>query len=282
MAKSNLKSNLIKDLLPLYAEDLLSDESKKFVEENISTYPEYEKQLKDMKKEIQIKDKYQGPLKFLFKSINREKKSYGFAIAIFVLSILIVIFSFLTKPTYFTDDGNLYHVTEVDDQIFIIFNEKVSQAFVDDSGEIKLITAYSRPIDKIISYNKVVLVFNSNESLAYTGYDNEPVANIKNFDNENSGMLVLPRLLLNGLNSLALIFFVIGLIALILLKLDKSYYIYILGLPLSYLAGLISIKGFSLSYETYSLSRELIFICLLSLAYYMLIIAIYNIKKNKL
>ena len=56
------KCEIIKDLLPLYEENLLSEESKTFVEDHLKTCPDCENLLKD---QIQIETKEAKRLDFV-------------------------------------------------------------------------------------------------------------------------------------------------------------------------------------------------------------------------
>lgn len=56
--------DIVKDLLPLYKENLLSEESVKFVEDHLKSCPKCKKQLTD---EIEFENKNTKPLVFVEK-----------------------------------------------------------------------------------------------------------------------------------------------------------------------------------------------------------------------
>ena len=65
------KCEIIKDLLPLYEENLLSEESKTFVEDHLKTCPECKNLLKE---DIEIENKNTKPLDFVEKRIKKETR----------------------------------------------------------------------------------------------------------------------------------------------------------------------------------------------------------------
>lgn len=105
-----MKSEKIaEDLLNLYAEELLNEESKEFVEENLSKSEELREKLRQIKEDkIDVKNSNPMSLDFVAKRVKQDKKSYGLLITSLVVSILLIGFSFLTKPIHYEDDGNLY------------------------------------------------------------------------------------------------------------------------------------------------------------------------------
>lgn len=120
-----MKSEKIaEDLLNLYAEGLLNEESKEFVEENLSKSEELREKLRQIKEDkIDLENNNPMSLDFVAKRIKQDKKSYGLLITSLVVSILLIGFSFLTKPIHYEDDGNLYTVTNAGNQIFINFKK---------------------------------------------------------------------------------------------------------------------------------------------------------------
>lgn len=99
--------------------------------------------------------------------------------------------------------------------------------------------------------------------------------------------MILPRLALNIYMGLAMtLTLAAGLFLLILKFIFKrnikiKHFIYIPGLPLSYVLASISIMGPG-SAATFNMARDFIYICLLAMAYYLLFVSLYKLKSNRL
>lgn len=92
------KCNVIKDLLPLYVDNVCSSDSKEMVEEHLKTCPDCQKELEFFKgmdfKEVEKKEKKEFQL--FSKSINRKmykKVVIGAVVGAFVLGMIGFVFS---------------------------------------------------------------------------------------------------------------------------------------------------------------------------------------------
>ncbi|HEY5583986.1 MAG TPA: zf-HC2 domain-containing protein [Ruminiclostridium sp.] len=86
----NVKCNVIRDLLPLYTDELLSDDSKELIEKHIKDCDECSNTLKLMKEEIEIIDKAK-----LEKNIKSQKPFRKLKKNIIILSVFLIILSLL-------------------------------------------------------------------------------------------------------------------------------------------------------------------------------------------
>ena len=68
--------NIVKDLIPLYKENLLSEESKTFVEDHLKSCPECENLFKD---KIELEKSESKPLDFVEKRIKKESRYFTLA-----------------------------------------------------------------------------------------------------------------------------------------------------------------------------------------------------------
>lgn len=288
------KCNIISDLLPLYVEDLVGDDSKVFIENHIDTCKNCKKELENLASNNNTKENLdKKPLEFLNKNIEKSKKSYGFTIAMMVASFLLILVSFLTNPIHFDSSRDLYTVEEYEESIVIVFNEKVTNYdffdnSVDNSGQY-FIDGYTTRLDRILNLGKTQAhTFSKDEiSRIYYNNHNKPYELIWGEESPEDGQgFLLPRLVLNMYFLIALVILGVLLISLLIYRflLKKNLSIVnvavIIGIPISYLLSTISIKGFS-GGATHYLIRDLFFITILATAYYLLIISISKIIKNK-
>lgn len=280
---------IISDLLPLYKEDLLTEESIDFVEAHIESCQNCKKDLDSFNIDLINENHSTNPLDFIKENIKKEKNNFGLSVGLIVASLFIVLFSFLTKPIHFDNNGNLYKVKKIDDKIFIEFNDKVTKVdtiIYDNEQKETFVDAYTNIIDKLFKNDRpIILSFNSDDGKLYYDNHNKPANRIIGHDSENSGVELLPRLALNYYFVLAIALFLMLFIIFFILKyifkktISTNILIYFLGLPLSFILGFLSIKGFN--GVSYYMTRDFIFICLQALAYYLLMISIMKLKISK-
>lgn len=284
--------SIVSDLLPLYVENLVSEDSKEFIENHIDTCNSCREELDNLKKDLDFKtDLNKRPLKFLNNNINKNKRNYGITIGLLVASLLLILMSFLTTPIHFESTEDLFFVEEYEDTVLVTFNERVTNYDIlnfsgDKSGEYFL-DGYTTRLDRILNSKKVQShIFKKDETTSIF-YDNheKPFELIWGENVEGNGIL-LPRLALNMYLMAALgLFGVLSLLILIykfILKKNLSIVniAVILGLPFSYVLASFSIKG--LRGDTHYLTRDLFYILILTMAYYLLLISISKIIKNKI
>lgn len=143
---------IIKDLLPLYQEDLLSEESKTFVEDHLKTCPECENLLKE---EIKIESKNTKPLDFVEKRIKKEARYSTLATIALIGSILIFIMSYLNTPRHIEYDKDLYKVYRNDKIYTVEFSDKVSGIDYTDTEDAIYLDAYSTKYDEIFNKRRL-------------------------------------------------------------------------------------------------------------------------------
>ena len=87
---------IVKDLLPLVAEDMASEETKAFVEEHIATCEACKQELEALKTPVETDPA--APLKTVRKSVKRHGLLIAGLIACLVCALLLGAFARLTKP----------------------------------------------------------------------------------------------------------------------------------------------------------------------------------------
>ena len=275
--------NIIKDLLPLYEENLLSEESKTFVEDHLKSCPECENLLKD---QIEIESKNTKPLDFVEKSIKKETKYFTLAVIALLGSILIFIISYLNTPRHIEYEKDLYKVYRSDDIYTVEFSDKVSGIDYTNTEDAVYLDAYTTKYDEIFNKerpNKSLTFHKDNlKTVLYQNHESMPNMVIGSGEIRQT---LLPRLLLGFYARLSIIgFLILGLIIFILEKFKKKLIslpikTLIIGGPLSFFLGIISIKGFNTA--TYYPMSDFKYIAFLSLGIYLFLIFLSIAREQK-
>lgn len=272
-----------KRLLPLYQEDLLSEESKTFVEDHLKTCPECENLLKE---EIKIESKNTKPLDFVEKRIKKEARYSTLATIALIGSILIFIMSYLNTPRHIEYDKDLYKVYRNDKIYTVEFSDKVSGIDYTDTEDAIYLDAYSTKYDEIFNKRRLrkSLTFHKDnfKTVLYQNHDSMPNMVIGSGEVHQT---LLPRLLLGFYARLSLIGFV-GLVLLIFL-IEKSrkkaislpIKTLLIGAPLSLFLAIIAIKG--LNTPTYYPMTDFKYIAFLALGIYLFLIFLSIAREQK-
>lgn len=275
--------NIVKDLLPLYKENLLSDESKKFVEEHLKSCSECENLLKD---QIEIESKNTKPLDFVEKRIKKESRYFTLAVVALLGSIFIFIISYLNAPRHFEYEKGLYRVYRGDDIYTVEFSDKVSGIDYTDTEDAIYLDGYSTKYDEIFNKDRPrkSLTFHKDNLKMVLYQNHEKMPNMIIGSGEVRQTL-LPRLFLGFYARLSIIGF-LGM-ALIMFSLEKfrkksislPIKTLLIGAPLSLFLGIISIKGFNTA--TYYPVTDFKYILLLSLGIYLFLIFLSIFRDQK-
>ena len=288
-----LSCKIISDLLPLYVEDLASEDSRKAVEEHIATCSACRKNLEDMRKQedsITIED---IPLKKVKATLQKQRLKAIALTAVLVLALAVSIIAFLTTPEYLPYSDNMFTFSENEDgTIIVTVNKAISGYDVDEyfdpdntSVYIYNISVWKYQFGKRSVGQSIVLkpanaenaaVFYHTDSAEDTfvyGYNPDP----------DRGIITLPRLVLGYYIFIAImLIMILGVLLLSFRKDTKAKRVleYIIGIPAAYLIGHLCIKGFTTT--TYSVTRDLFAIMTVAvLLYCALLLTVGLIRKKK-
>ncbi|MDD7305284.1 MAG: hypothetical protein PUG67_01705 [Peptoniphilaceae bacterium] len=273
---------IAEDLLNLYAEDLLNEDSKAFVEENLKNSNDLREKLNQIKNDqLKIGSK-KLTLDFVSKTVKKDKKSYALMVTSLVVSLLLICFSFLTRPIHYEDDGNLYRISKTDNEIFISFTKDVIKVDTyQDGGEIFL-DAYTSLLDQILNKSSKQVVSFEKDPDRRIYYDNQEKKASLIYGNASENVQLLPRLALNSYLILISIISGILIILAIFLKKFRKFIKYIILVPITYLLAYICVCGFN--FYSFYLERDLIYIVFLWLSLYLFSLSLISLvvdKKNK-
>lgn len=109
--------SIIRDLLPLYAENMVSEDTSEFVKEHLESCPACRAELEKLWEPVQVQaapqpDMDAAPLKRLKKALLRKKVQTILCTAAVLLALILSVISFLTAPEYFAYSPELVTVTE--------------------------------------------------------------------------------------------------------------------------------------------------------------------------
>ena len=275
--------NIVKDLIPLYKENLLSEESRTFVEDHLKYCTDCENLLKN---QIEIEKSESKPLDFVEKRIKKESRYFTLAVVALLGSILIFIISYLNTPRHLEYEKGLYKVYRSDDIYTVEFSDKVSGIDYTDTEDAIYLDAYSTKYDEIFNKRglRKSLTFHKDnfKTVLYQNHDSMPNMVIGSGEVRQT---LLPRLLLGFYARLSIIGFVgLGLLIFLIEKFRKKSLslpikTLLIGAPLSLFLGIISIKGFNT--PTYYPMSDFKYIAFLSLGIYLFLIFLSIARDQK-
>ena len=292
------KCNLIRDILPLYVEDMVSTDTREFVSEHLEHCEACRAELEHMRKPAGI---IPGadivPLKRIKKELFIKRLQTVFLTAILVCSIVSVIFGILTSPKFFPYSDNLLNVIDVPDgSVIITFDSEVTgyscnEVFDNETEmEIYRINAWTTTWDLHLSnrgeQNMVIPVDSETEiQILYAQNDGSEDVLIygANQNTEENGV-TLPRLILMPYFLLAFLAFVVLAILRLLLRNKQAIVVWIdraIPFPISYMAAQLCTKGFN--FTTYSSQRDFCMIILVAILLYFAMLtgkSLYKAKRN--
>ena len=289
--------NIIRDLLPLYVENMVSPDTVEFVEAHLKNCAECRKEYEREKEpeEVQVKMDV-VPLVNLKQKMRRKKIQTVAFTAILAVALLVSAFAFLSAPEYFPYSDDLMSITENEDEsITITLDEKVTDyscmfyaepnAANDPAGKKQgyyHMEAWTSLWDKWFSNRGIQSVtIQPKQGVPLTVYyaSNNSEADVCIYGHsESAGVQTLPRLALGYY----LIFVGIGFAGLVVawffFKYKESIRIWIERLilyPVSYAMGHFAVLRFRTI--SYSMTRDFTLIIFLSVLIYCGLLLAHNI-----
>lgn len=299
--------SIIRDLLPLYAENMVSDHTAAFVEEHLKGCESCRKEYERTKEPQKAQERFDAaPLLKLSRKMKVKKVQTIALTAVFVMALLVSAFAVLDAPIYFPYSEELVTIEQFGDQgMLLTFDEEVTDfdytLYGDpDGGDFYCceIQAWTSLWDKWFSQGKGRLL------AAVTAENNKPIIavyvpndgsenvcivkfnpNAENRMEENvayESTVVLPRLSLGYYLILAVAALLI-LAAVWLLtrkKGEMGVWIQRIGLyPVAYIISHCVVSG--IHWTSYSLPRDFFLIIFISILLYSALLLTHNIWRLK-
>jgi hypothetical protein len=289
---------VVRDLLPLYAEKIASKESANLVEEHLVDCQPCRMQYELMKPPLHtvadMNDENDHALHAVRKELKNRKTTAVWFASLVLLLVLVTVFAQITSPHYPDFTKGLITISEkADGTVYASFSDEVTayHAVVqkDDAEygkDVMLIEAWSTVWDRIVGKSAQIVQISSPEKpvelALYCANEKEAVAIYGSLP-FGSGMILLPRLALGLYVYLAVIMAVIlGVLWLILRKKPVAERIirYCALAPVSYIVGHVCVKG--LSTVSFSILRDFGVILIVSIVIYsVLCLGILLIKQKR-
>lgn len=288
--------NLIKDILPLYVEDMVSTDTQEFVNAHLEHCAECRAELERMRgpaKFVPDIDTDIVPLKRIKKDLFIRRLQTIFFTAIIACAVVMIVFGVLTSPKFFPYSDDLLNVVDNHSgEIIVTFDDRVTgytctKEFYEET-EIYRINAWTTTWDLYFSNRgnqNVVIPSNddSNIQIFFTQNNgSEDVLIYGESDNLPQAVITLPRQIL-------LPYFLLAALALIvlsglrlLLKNKKAIIVWIdraILLPISYMAAQLCTKG--INFTTYSSQRDFCIIVLVAILFYLALLTGKSIYQEK-
>ena len=291
------KCNLIKDILPLYVEDMVSMDTQKFVSEHLEHCEKCHAEFEHMQKPTDfIPNVDIVPLKRIKKDLFIKSLQTIFFTAILVCAIVTVAFGILTSPKFFPYSDNLLNVIDGSNgNIIITFDNKVTgysciKEFDNETKtEVYCINAWTTTWDLYLSNRgKQNMVITSDREtkiqILYAQNDgSEDVLIYGLNENTEENSVILPRLILMPYFLLAFLSLVILAILRFLLRNKQAIIVWIdrtILFPISYIAAQLCTKG--INFTTYSSQRDFCIIILVAMLFYFAMLTGKSLYKAKI
>lgn len=287
--------NVIKDILPLYIENMLSDDTRAIVEEHIEQCKECKVYL-DGKKTINKIPMDTSTFALLKIKSNLHKKRIQTIILSIMLSVIVVAITMalLTAPEYIPYSEKSVTINEIgNNSVMAIFNDKVqgyniiSYKTEDNTGYFYDITTWNsiwnRKIKKS-NINNTILNPTGENVVAVYYYQTDGSDNILIYGKEinpDGGIITLPRLFLSFYSFIAVVLTTLCGLILILFRRNNEVFNFTLKfllLPVSYLLGHLIIKGFTTS--SYTVIRDFYAILLVMIPLYIVLLIVLNLIRE--
>lgn len=299
--------SIVCDLLPLYAEDMVSEDTAEFVKEHLGNCPTCRAELEKLRKPVQpvaaqhMPDIDAEPLKRLKKALLMEKVQAILCTAAVLLALMLSGLSFLTAPEYFAYSQELVTVTEgANGEATISFSSEITnyklQRIADPADKqtvyhLEVWTcAWDRMFSKPGAQDVTVKPENGHELLIYfTQFINQSSSNSAvciygEIEPDSGGWMALPGLSMGYWLAINIVLLVIlGVIWLNLRKKEKPRRLVerLILIPIAYMLGHLCVLGFhTLSYSEWRDAQMILAIGILFYCAMLLALSIFYSRKE--
>jgi len=290
-----LSCTVIRDLLPLYAEDLLQEESRLLVDEHLASCEACQKEL-EVLREPAPPQAETLPLFSVKKLLRKQNLAWGLLSAGLIAAILLTVIAWITRAQPVSLDADQLHVFSTKDGVFVRLTAPAelrlqldTDLFTDEQGRAcAVISGYSSPWLQLYGTDsrgwesRMKIADGPLDRVYYcdhtTGGDMRLLYGSTAPDDAAGGM-VLPRLVLNYyLHMAVLLTAVFGLLALLLRKKASGRTLGCLSLVFGcYAGGHLLTKG--LHGVSYAPVQDLIFILLVGGALFLLFFGVFQLHR---
>jgi cbb3-type cytochrome oxidase subunit 3 len=292
-----ISCEIIKDLLPLYAEDLASADTVVLVAEHISSCESCKEELAKIKSPDPIPSNTDvAPLKKIRSALRKQRTVTICLSALVALVVAITVFGFLTSPSYIPYSSDIVTVAEQENGIVTVqfgspvsaydINKCVPEDGLHEKGFYYHITAWDSIWNQCFKKSEPqVVILNpdgSNVERVYYYQNNGEEDVIIYGQRPSGGVITLPRLVLSYYLVLAFVGAVICGVVIMLTRKNKRIQrimMNVLFVPVAYIIAHFCIKG--IIPLSYSAQRDFFLIILLTMPIYGFLWLLFNRKKRQ-
>lgn len=291
--------NLIKDILPLYVEDMVSADTQEFVNAHLEQCAECRAELERMRgstKFVPNIDTDIVPLKRIKKDLFIRRLQTIFFTAIVACVVAIIAFGVLTSPAFFSYSDDLLNVVDNHSgEIIVTFDDRVTgytctKEFYEETGsEVYRLNAWTTTWDLYFSNRgnqNVVIPFNGESNIQIFFTQNNGSEDVLIYGENNNlpqAVITLPRQILLPYFLLAALALIVLAFLRLILRNKNALVVWIdriILFPISYMAAQLCTKG--INFTTYSSQRDFCLIVLVAILFYFALLtgkSLYQKKK---
>ncbi len=283
--------SIVRDLLPLYVEDMVSPETAEFVRGHLAACETCQAEVQRLRQPPDVtpptqEERPEAPLRRLQRKLLLKRIQSALLAGGFVLVVLLSAFAILSAPRYVPYTAQLLEVTEqADGSLTITFDQAVTQCQVeslgtqepDNQSESYSVQAWTSPWDQWFSHTGVRTLTISPHTdrpvLVYYAQNNGQGDVLVYGEHPDGGMETLPRLVLGYYLVLAAGVFVVLLVVWCAAKKKPKVRQWVgraLLLPPAYGVGHLIVLGFTT--VSYCATRDFILIVAIGALVYCLVL----------
>lgn len=291
--------NLIKDILPLYVEDMVSADTQEFVNAHLEQCAECRAELERMRgstKFVPNIDTDIVPLKKIKKDLFIRRLQTIFFTAIVACVVAIIAFGVLTSPAFFPYSDDLLNVVDNHSgEIIVTFDDRVTgytctKEYYEETGsEVYRLNAWTTTWDLYFSNRgnqNVVIPSNGESNIQIFFTQNNGSEDVLIYGENNNlpqAVITLPRQILLPYFLLAALALIVLACLRLILRNKNALVVWIdriILFPISYMAAQLCTKG--INFTTYSSQRDFCLIVLVAILFYFALLtgkSLYQKKK---
>lgn len=266
----NGKCCMVRELLPLYLEDLTTPETTAQIQAHLQTCTACQEEKARLEQMLPPREP-ELPVKKLRKLLNRRRRFALLLTALAVLLVAVSAFAWLTAPEYYTVEVAEPRILETEDRLYITFSSRVQHSSClrtingETGGAEYSIEAWTTPLDRERVDGLQCICIPVEEPMTVWFTQNNGQEDVLLYGEETGdARILLPRLALGSYVTAALCLAAVLAVAAALLRKTRLYHglLRALTLPISWLSGTVIVRGFN--FTSYHIQRDLAMIALIS------------------
>lgn len=160
----NITCNIIRDILPLYAEEMVSDDTKNMVEEHLTDCPDCTGRLERIRQAqlipVAAVDADSTSMKRVGKAILKRRWTAVTFAALLALTVSLGLYLFMNQRQYISFEDAVAEVVETEDRVEVKFTNQMSnfvakrELWPDEEQEIIFLICYTTRWDRLTGANQ--------------------------------------------------------------------------------------------------------------------------------